>query len=204
MTVVVGVAAMALGLAGLVVSAGMSQHYVHMAIAAAVSLLIAIQALSEARAARDKGPGAVASVYARHSGLIYAWGAAGLVLTYTTVLAWREWWHFFIAFFSVAGLCLFFAATLAKDAAAGKDDPAMLALSRKLSWLQLVAMLGVVVGLLVDGKMTRFLVPRYTDWAANNIFFFGAIGLAAIAWAAVREPAVPTAPARKDGDEQGG
>jgi hypothetical protein len=41
-------------------------------------------------------------------------------------------------------------------------------------------MIAVVVGLLIDGKMTRFLVPRYGDWAANNIFFFGALAIGAI------------------------
>jgi hypothetical protein len=43
-----------------------------------------------------------------------------------------------------------------------------------------------MAGLLIDGKMTRFLVRRYTDWAANNIFFFGAFGLAVVAAYALR------------------
>jgi hypothetical protein len=43
-----------------------------------------------------------------------------------------------------------------------------------------------VLGLLIDGKMTRFLIPRYTDWAANNVFFFGALAVAAISANALR------------------
>jgi hypothetical protein len=41
-------------------------------------------------------------------------------------------------------------------------------------------MLITIVGFLIDGKMVRFLNPRFTDWAANNVFFFGAIATAAI------------------------
>ena len=37
-----------------------------------------------------------------------------------------------------------------------------------------------MLGLIVDGKMTRFLNPKYGDWAANNIFFFGALASPAI------------------------
>ena len=47
----------------------------------------------------------------------------------------------------------------------------------------------VMVGLLIDGKMTRFLVPRHGDWAANNIFFFGALALAVISAYALKTSA---------------
>ena len=42
---------------------------------------------------------------------------------------------------------------------------------------QVAGMVIVMVGLLVDGKMTRFAKarPGWEDWAANNIFFFGAM-----------------------------
>jgi hypothetical protein len=52
---------------------------------------------------------------------------------------------------------------------------------------QLAGMILVVVGLLIDGKMVRFLDPRYTDWAANNVFFFGALALAAISGHALKQ-----------------
>jgi hypothetical protein len=39
---------------------------------------------------------------------------------------------------------------------------------------------------LIDGKMVRYQTPRFTDWAANNVFFFGAMALAAISFNALR------------------
>ena len=44
----------------------------------------------------------------------------------------------------------------------------------------LAGMVVTMLGLIIDGKMTRFLDPRHGDWAANNFFFFGAMALAAI------------------------
>jgi hypothetical protein len=43
-------------------------------------------------------------------------------------------------------------------------------------------MVVVMIGLAVDGKLMRFAKarPGWEDWAANNIFFFGAMALAAI------------------------
>jgi hypothetical protein len=65
-------------------------------------------------------------------------------------------------------------------AATVKKYATMLRWARFLAILQLVGMIVVMLGLLIDGKMVRFLNPRHTDWAANNIFFFGALALAVI------------------------
>ncbi len=46
-----------------------------------------------------------------------------------------------------------------------------------------------MIGLIIDGKMTRFLVPRHGDWAANNIFFGGALALAVISAYALKASA---------------
>ena len=35
-----------------------------------------------------------------------------------------------------------------------------------------------VVGMLIDGKLMRYLNPKLMDWAAQNTFFAGAVGLA--------------------------
>ena len=43
-----------------------------------------------------------------------------------------------------------------------------------------------MLGLLIDGKMWRFLVVRYTDWAANDVFFFGAMAIALISGYALK------------------
>ncbi|HUS97972.1 MAG TPA: hypothetical protein VMX97_14690 [Hyphomicrobiaceae bacterium] len=165
--------------------------YAHMAVAALVSVAFALIAIRETRAlaGRNASRHEIAAVSAQFMGLVWSWCALALLTTYATgILSWKEWWLFFIAAAIVAGLCLFFAATLKKDATSGSDDETLLTLGRYLSMLQLGGMIVVVIGLLVDGKMTRFLNPRpgWEDWAANNIFFFGAIALAAISAAALK------------------
>ena len=85
-----------------------------------------------------------------------------------------------MAFAILAAASIFFSMTLKRDADAGKEDETLLKLGRYLAWGQLFGMIVVVAGLIIDGKMTRFLVPRHGDWAANNIFFFGAVALGAI------------------------
>jgi len=102
------------------------------------------------------------------------------------VLVWKEWWHFVLAFAVAAGLSFYFASTLKKDALAGKEDETMLKLARYLAMVQLAGMVITMVGLIIDGKMVRFLTLRFTDWAANNVFFFGALGIALISAYALR------------------
>jgi hypothetical protein len=178
--------------AGLVVVAALKLQnahlaYVHMAIAAAVGLCVALAA---ARELRQPGvaasPELLASVGTRHLGLVWTWGALALIVTYTFVLQWREWWHFSLVFMALAGACLFLSATLRKDAESGAEDDTMLKLARIWLRVHFGAAIITVIGLIVDGKMVRFLVPRHQDWAAQNIFFFGAIALGAIAWHALR------------------
>jgi hypothetical protein len=180
--------AIATSVVALVLTAAMKANapvlaYVHFGVAAltaAVCVAIAIYDTNRLIAAKAS-PSALAASNAGHLGMVWVWGAIALLVTYgTQVLTWKEWMTFFLAFFLAAGLCLFFSATLKKDAAEGKVDPSMLNIARTLTIVQLVSMGIVVIGLLVDGKMTRFLTPRFSDWAANNIFFAGAIAVAVI------------------------
>lgn len=193
---------MGLSIALLAVSAGARgpeprMALVHMAIAAIVSIVLAYLAIRDTQKLIDSNArrSVIAASTARFMGMVWTWGALGLLITYATgILSWREWWQFFIAFFVAAGLCLFFSATLQKDADAGKDDETMLSLGRYLAIGQLVGMLIVMVGLVIDGKMQRYINPRigWEDWAANNIFFFGAFALAAISLFAIRAQAPAT------------
>ena len=120
------------------------------------------------------------SVGTRHLGLVWTWGALALIVTYVFVLQWREWWHFSLVFVALAGACLFLSVALRKDAESGTDDDTMLKLARIWLRVHFGAAIITVIGLIIDGKMVRFLVPRHQDWAAQNVFFFGAIALGAI------------------------
>ncbi|MEZ5844520.1 MAG: hypothetical protein R3D27_12425 [Hyphomicrobiaceae bacterium] len=169
--------------------AGLNLAYANMAVAAAMALIFALVAIREMRGAGARGAARseVAATAARYSGLVYTWGALALAVLYgTRLLEWREWLSFLIAFMVAAGLSLFLSATFNKDRERGREDEAMLKIARYLAIVQLVGMFAVAVGLVIDGKMTRFLTPaRYGDWAANNVFFFGAIAVAAISLMAI-------------------
>lgn len=157
--------------------------YVHMAIACASAILFALVAIrSTQKLVQDNASrSAISASSAWYMGYIWIWGALGLLLTYVTGIAyWHEWLHFFAAFAVAGAAALFFANLLQKDANAGKDDKTILKVSRYMAWAQLGGMIIVMLGLLIDGKMSRHLIPRHGDWAANNIFFFGALGLAII------------------------
>lgn len=163
--------------------------YVHAAVAAATALIVAGFAVRQCRVLLAKAASAaeIASSNAWYMGVVWSWGTLALVATYGTgVLVWNEWWHFVLAFAVAAGLSLYFANALKKDALAGKEDESMLRIARYLAVLQLVGMGLTMLGLVIDGKMVRFLTLRFTDWAANNVFFFGALGIAVISAYALR------------------
>ncbi len=163
--------------------------YVHAAIAAATALIVAGVAVRQCRILLAKAASAseIASSNAWYMGIIWGWGALALIATYTTgVLVWKEWWQFVLAFAFAALLSLYFASALKKDTLAGKEDETMLRIARYLAIVQLVGMGITMLGLIIDGKMVRFLTLRFTDWAANNIFFFGALGIALISAYALR------------------
>src|SRR5262245_41919459 len=98
--------------------------YIHAGISAGTAAVLAVVAIRQCQMllAGGSSSSAVAASNARHMGLVWTWGALALILTYASgVLAWREWWHFTLAFVGAAGLSLWFAATLQKDADAGRE-----------------------------------------------------------------------------------
>jgi hypothetical protein len=174
--------------------------YAHAAVALATALLLAVLGMRATDAAISSGASraAVGASKAREMAWVWTWGGVAILATYATgTAAWKEWWHFLAVFAAVAIACFFFSNMLARDAAAGKDDEAMLTLTRRLAIGQLVGMAITMVGLVVDGKMTRFLAPRkgWEDWPANNYFFFGALALAILSVHALRAQAAARQPA---------
>lgn len=157
--------------------------YANMAVAAIVNLFFVILALRSTAALRASGASrsAVAADGAKSMSFIWIWGGIGLAVVYGTgVLNWKEWWHFLLAFMAAAGICTYSSMMLQKRADAGQDDEGLLKQGHYATIGQLLGMVVIVVGLLIDGKMVRFYTERYTDWAANNIFFFGSAALGVI------------------------
>jgi hypothetical protein len=157
--------------------------WVHLAVAAISAMGLALAGVATTRAlAKDAAKEQViAAASARSIGMIWTWAALALVATYATrVLVWWEWWHFTVAAIVAAGLCFFFERTLLADANNPDADDTMMRFAETLAIIQLAGMGVALLGLLIDGKMSRFLTVRYTDWAANAIFFFGALGIALV------------------------
>jgi len=171
-----------ISLAGMLLTAGARMPLIHLSLGVLVCLGVAFVAILENQKLRQDGASKteIASSTARHMGFIYVWAAAIIAITYLTLLSWHEWWHWFAGLALVGVACVFYSNTLTRDVTEGRVDETMLALGNKLTWIQLVGMLIAIIGMLVDGKLTRYQNPQMMDWAAQNTFFVGAIGLAVL------------------------
>jgi hypothetical protein len=191
---IVWMLAIALSVAGLVLSAAarpgnVQMAYTHLMITAGMSVLFALLAVRKLIALRDAkaSRSAIAAEGARSMGLVWSWAALVIVATYATgVMNWKEWQAHFMGFFAVGGVCLALATILDNSAAKSSEDEVMLTAVHYLAIGHLVAMVLVILGFLIDGQMTRFLVERFTDWPAKNVMFFGAVGIAAISGAILK------------------
>ncbi len=175
---------LSISLAAIILSAAAGIPSVHTAFAGLIGLTIAAMAVVDNLQRRKAGTeeSLVAASTARYMGLVWTWGALSLFVTYYFILSWKEWMVFTGIFAVIGILCMFFAATLEKDAEAGRKDETMLNLAKYLSIGQLVGMLIATVGLVIDGKFPVTVKSNigWQDWAANNIFFFGALSIAII------------------------
>ena len=171
---------LAAAVAAVVWSAAAGKPELNLALCAFSALIFAaLAAFTRGReVASGGGEVALASSSATAMAAVWAWAAVSVFLTYVFVLSWHEWWQYVLAAGAVAALCIGFSAMMSRDAAAGRKDEAMLKIARYLTWGQLVGMIVLMVGLVLDDKMPRD--PKEPDWAANTIFFFGAAALAAI------------------------
>lgn len=166
-----------------VISAATQNPQLHMGVTAVVTLAIAIVAVQAHRRLMANGAprSALAAATSRFIGLVWIWAACALLVTYEFILTWRESWTFVIGLIVIGGLCLALAQIFDRDAQSGREDETMLGLGRTLNLLQMVGMLIAVIGLVADGKFAfgshSVLRP---DWAANNIFFFGALAVALV------------------------
>ncbi|MGD9786116.1 MAG: hypothetical protein AB7E80_06485 [Hyphomicrobiaceae bacterium] len=186
-------------LCAMIVAIGAGAPMIHLVLTGLLSVGIALIAIVENGKLRAAGAskGEIAASTARNMGFVYVWGAVAIAVTYLFLLRWHEWWHFFAAFAVAGALCLFFANTLLRDAESGRIDPTMMKIGQALAWVQLVGMVVAMIGMIIDGKLSRHLNPRHLDWAAQHVFFCGALALALISayalWAARNDAPVSAA-----------
>lgn len=180
--------ALTLSICAIILAAAVGRGDLHMLASGAVSVAFALTAIREQAALRAAGASrsALGSSTARNAGLVWAWGALGIFVTYVFILEnkWPEWWHFFLGFSIAAIASIVFSNMLDRDAAAGRDDEAVMKVGRALVIAQLIGVILGIVSMFIDGKFPR--ETSYADWAGCNIFFFGALAIAAISLDALR------------------
>lgn len=164
---------------------GVEMAYAHMALSAimaAVFCLLAYRDVSAVSATGTQRDAAVSGLMSQYMGLVWAWGALALAVTYATkIVTWKEWPAFFIVFAILSAVSFFISKRLLAAAETTDPDPTLMKFSRYLGIALLAGAVIVMLGLVIDGKMDNFLEiqrPNWQDWAANNYFFFGAAALA--------------------------
>jgi len=170
----------------LVISAAIGAHVpaavnAHLVIAGLVSTVMAQIAISETRKLIQSGATdmAVAGSLMRFMGLIFAWAALAISVTYGTgILKWSAWWQYFAISMVLAGLCLFVSRLLC-EAVGQHRDQSMLHLTRYLAGTTLFATV-IAIAFFGLNRLDPVSTLATSTWAADNVFFFGAFALAAV------------------------
>lgn len=167
----------------MILSASIGDPATLMAMTGIVSFALALVAISEHRRLEtaNASRGTLSASIARSMGLIWFWGALGLLVSYGLILSatWPVWPVFFGLFATAAVACLLFAATLDRDESLGRKDDHMIELGNYLMITQLLGMLATLILMAVDPSK-QLLSSEQPDWVANNIFVAGAIALTAV------------------------
>lgn len=186
-SLIIWMTTMTIAVSSVVLTAAARHSDAHAYVTGIVTVAIALLAIYEHRklVADKANEKLIAASTARHMGLVWTWGAICLLVTYVPafgILQWKEWMPFTMVFGGVAALCLYFNLTLKREIENGNGDSTLLNLSHYLAYAQLFGMAAVMTGLVLDGKFPAEVKRNlaWQDWAANNVFFFGAFALFAI------------------------
>lgn len=183
--------ALAVAVCATILAAAAHQPTLHAAAAGLVGLVIAALAIRDHQRLWQTGAptSAIASSTARYLGLVWAWGALALLITYTVIVDrhWPEWWQFCLGFAFAAAVSVSFAVMLDRDRASGRADASLVRFGRVLLQMQVLGMAAGIISLFADNKFPRDVA--HADWAGNNIFFCGALTIAIICLDALRTPA---------------
>jgi hypothetical protein len=181
---------LAIAVCATILTAASKQPMLQMPACGVVCLAIAVMAIRDHQRLKAGGAptSAVASSTARYLGLVWAWGALAILITYVLILGikWPEWWQFSLGFAFAAVLSIAFSNMLDRDRAAGRADQTLVKAGRLLVQVQIVGMVVGLISLFVDSKFPRD--PHHADWAGCNILFFGAVAIAVISLDALRSP----------------
>jgi hypothetical protein len=153
----------------------------HLIIAGLVSTVMALLAIGEARKLIQVGASdmMVTGSLMGFMGLIWAWAALAISITYGTgILEWSAWWQYFAGSMVLAGLFLFSSRLLCVASHQGRDQTKL----RITQYMAGITLLATVTAIAFCGlnQLNTVSAIEIGTWAAENVFFFGAFALAAI------------------------
>ncbi len=166
------------GSAALAVAAAVKAYYLHMTIAAAIAVFVALSAIADVRAAATREDRA--EITLRYLGLVWTWTALNLFITYAFGLGWRPWLPLFVACFLAGGLCIFVASILRREAAGDEQDEAFTRMARLIAMAQLVVTGSTLSTLGLEAFVLQGAGIRQQGWAASNLFLVSSLALAAV------------------------
>lgn len=179
---------------------------VHLLVSGLVTTTMALIALREARemSAGGEPRSLILAHLTRHMGLLWAWAALILAITYGTgIMTWRDWVPVFVVFMLFSGLTLFLSRILRDDQTAGRDDQPMSRLAGVLAVATLFAVV-LVAGSIGFSRLAGYETAHSGVWVAQHVMVFAGIAIAVVAAFLLKATAaaLPSAPA--DGSSQTG
>jgi hypothetical protein len=164
----------------MVFTVALDAHLAEFALAAIIATFIAISAIRDFHDTADKAPSHRAAVLIRHMGMLWCWAAMSLTLIYAFLLDWSAWQGVFFVVVLGAGLCLFIANVLDRDAVEDAYDFRMLGIVDKISKVQFGATCIAIGGLIAYGKLSVDAFGGDAKWAAVNILLCMGMALAGL------------------------
>jgi hypothetical protein len=164
----------------MVFSVALDAHLFQFALAAIIATFITISAIRDFHVAESEAPSHRAAILIRHMGMLWCWAAMSMTLIYTFLLDWNAWRGVFFVVVLGAGLCLFIANVLDRDAAEDAHDARMVGIVDKIAKIQFLATCIAIGGLIAYGKLSVDAFGGQAKWAAVNIMLCMGMALAGL------------------------
>jgi hypothetical protein len=158
----------------------------HFVLGVSIAALIGLAAVSAHRSSAEQGggDGRRAAILARYMGLVWAWAAIAVFITYALIMVRAADWPGVVVLATIgSGICVFVSDVLERDANNGTADRRIIDLVGQLAKVQFVAACLVIGGVLKWGGLS--LSARDPRWAAFNLLASTAIGIAGLSGYAI-------------------
>ena len=169
----------------MVFTVALGAHLAEFALAAIIATFIAISAVRDYAALEVEHPSRRAASLVRHMGMLWCWAAMSISLIYGFLMQWAAWYGVFFVLVMGAGLCLFIANVLERDAAEDALDSRIIGFVGLIAKIQFAATCVAVGGLIAFGKLSVDAFGGDAKWAADNILLCMGLALAGLSGFAI-------------------